>query len=150
MYSAEIAEILETSAILEKVRSLLAHHLCLTPDAIAPSATLDDELGVDSLDFIELSIALEDNFGVTIGPVQASRFRTVFDVAAFLRSQMSAGVGEPVGFALPARAASGVQVRPAVREGQMARLRAAAACWVGAALGLTRVGKAASVCAESN
>jgi acyl carrier protein len=150
MYNAEIAEILETSAILEKVRSLLAHHLCVSPDEIAPSATLEDDLGVDSLDLIELAMAFEDSFGVVIGPVQTSRLRTVFDVAAFLRSQTSADVGEPVGFVLPARAADEVQVRTAVREGLMARLRTAAACWVGAALGVTRVGKAVSACAQSN
>jgi acyl carrier protein len=144
MYSAEIAEILEISAILEKVRSILANHLCLPLDQIAPSAALEDKLGVDSLDLIELSIVLEDNFGVAIDPVP-SRFRTVFDLAAFLRREMS----ESVGFSLPARAAGGLEVRSALREAQMARLRAAAARWVGAALGITGAGQAISVCVQS-
>jgi acyl carrier protein len=86
MYSITHAE------ILEQIRFILADHLCLPVDDVAASATLEGELGIDSLDLAELSIALEDTFNVTIDTDDAGKFRTVSDIAAFVdkRAMVSA------------------------------------------------------------
>jgi acyl carrier protein len=79
---------IETFEILGQVRFLLAHHLCLTPEEVTASATIEDDLGIDSLDFAELFIALEDTFGIAINPVDACRFYTVSDIADFLSDRV--------------------------------------------------------------
>jgi acyl carrier protein len=76
MYSTEIAE------ILEQVKSILSDQLCLPLDIVAASTTLEDDLGMDRLDFAEMCIALEEAFDVEIDEIRG--FRTVFDIAAFL------------------------------------------------------------------
>jgi acyl carrier protein len=76
MSSAEVAEILKT------VRSILSYQLCLPLDAVAPSATLEGDLGMDRLDFAEMCIAMEETFDVEID--EKRNFRAVFDIAAFL------------------------------------------------------------------
>lgn len=49
----------------ERVRKLLVEHLGVEAAKVTPEATLDD-LGADSLDVVELEMALEEEFGVTI------------------------------------------------------------------------------------
>src|SRR5215472_10830943 len=80
MYNTEIAE------ILEQVRSILSYQLCLPLDAVAPSATLEGDLGMDRLDFAEMCIALEDAFDVEINEMR--NLQTVSDIAAFLGRRM--------------------------------------------------------------
>jgi acyl carrier protein len=86
MYSITHAE------ILEQIRFILADHLCLPTDDVSASATLDEELGIDSLDLAEISIALEDAFNVTIDADDVCKFRMVSDIAAFVgeRAMVSA------------------------------------------------------------
>jgi acyl carrier protein len=76
MYSTEIAE------ILEQVQSILSHQLCLPLDVVVASATLEDDLGMDRLDFAEMCMSLEETFDVEIDEMRD--FRTVFDIARFL------------------------------------------------------------------
>src|SRR5215831_15846640 len=70
------------AVILDQVRFILSYQLCLPLDGIVGSANLEDELGMDRLDFAEMCIALEDAFDIEID--ETRRFRTVFEVAAFL------------------------------------------------------------------
>jgi acyl carrier protein len=76
MYSAEVAE------ILKQLKLVLSYQLCVPLDAVAPSATLEGDLGMDRLDFAEMCIALEEVFDVEID--EMGNYRTVFDIAAFL------------------------------------------------------------------
>jgi acyl carrier protein len=66
---------------LDRVRSILSYQLCLPLDAVMPTANLKDQLGMDSLDLAEMSILLEEDFGVEI---DASSFSTVLDIADFI------------------------------------------------------------------
>ena len=74
------------AVILDQVRFILSYQLCLPLDGIVGSANLEDELGMDRLDFAEMCIALEDAFDIEID--ETRRFRTVFEVAAFLRRRI--------------------------------------------------------------
>ena len=70
--------------ILEQIRFILADHLCLPVDDITAPSRLEDDLGIDSLDLAEISIALEDTFNVTIEADDVGKFRTVSDIATFV------------------------------------------------------------------
>jgi len=52
--------------IIEKVDAFLIDEFEVEEDAIAPGANLKDTLGLDSLDFVDLVVAVESNFGVKL------------------------------------------------------------------------------------
>ncbi len=57
---------------LDKVRELLAEHLEMDVEEITEETTFDD-LGVDSLDAVEIMMEMEDEFGIEIKPAEAGR-----------------------------------------------------------------------------
>lgn len=57
-----------------RVRQILVDKLAVDPEQITPEANIKDDLGADSLDVIELVIALEDEFKISIPD------ETVFDI----------------------------------------------------------------------
>ena len=65
----------------ERVRRIVAEHLGIPLERVVDSAGLLD-LGADSLDFIELIMALEDEFSLTISDEEAERLVTVGDLVA--------------------------------------------------------------------
>lgn len=52
--------------IIEKIDDFLIDEFEVEEDAIAPGANLKDALGLDSLDFVDLVVAVESNFGVKL------------------------------------------------------------------------------------
>jgi len=56
----------------ETVRRMVASQLGVTPEALAPDVSLTDDLAADSLDLVELTLALEEELGLTFSPA-ASR-----------------------------------------------------------------------------
>lgn len=66
----------------DQVRALIAEQLGLQVDRVRASADLRIDLGADSLDQLELVMALEEEFGVEIPEDVADRWRTVADVVA--------------------------------------------------------------------
>lgn len=76
-----------TEPIDRKVREIVALQLGLSEEDIQPDSTFVDDLGADSLDVIELLMALEEEFGVDIPDEDAQEFETVSDVINYLRSK---------------------------------------------------------------
>lgn len=75
---------------MELLRDTCARILAVPPESVTPDAELREDLGADSLDFAELSMALEDALG---RPVEAAEFRgvtTVGDAAELLRTRTAA------------------------------------------------------------
>lgn len=60
--------------------TIIAEHIGLSLDALTPSARLEDDLGCDSLDAIELLMALEDVFEVAFSPEEDAAVTTVGDL----------------------------------------------------------------------
>ena len=54
---------MERSLIEEKVRNFLIDDLEIDEDKIAPEARLKEDLGIDSLDFVDIVVIVEKNFG---------------------------------------------------------------------------------------
>ena len=66
--------------ILEKVKKLIASELMVDESKITLESSLSEDLGADSLDAVELIMALEDEFGVTVSDDVAQSIRTVGDI----------------------------------------------------------------------
>lgn len=68
----------------EKVRKLIAEELSLEEAKITLESRLSEDLGADSLDAVELIMALEDEFGVEVSDEMAQSIRTVGDIVKLL------------------------------------------------------------------
>ena len=66
--------------MFEKVKSIIAETLNCEEDKITLEANLFTDLGADSLDAMELSLAIEENLGVSITDEQMAEIKTVGDI----------------------------------------------------------------------
>ncbi len=76
-----------TSAIESKVKSIIADQLGVGEDEIKPESSFIEDLGADSLDIVELVMAMEEEFGFEIPDDQAEKIRTVGDAVTYLRQR---------------------------------------------------------------
>ncbi len=72
--------------IFEKVRDALASQFELDPASITAETNLIDDLGADSLDVVELIMALEEEFGITIPDEAAADLVTVGKIVEYLEA----------------------------------------------------------------
>jgi len=63
--------------IEEKVKSIIADQLSVDEAAVKPEASFINDLGADSLDTVELIMALEEEFGIEISDEEAEKIQTV-------------------------------------------------------------------------
>lgn len=75
--------------MLEQIKPLIAEALNLNEDEITLEATLKDDLGIDSLDAVELIMELEDEFDVKIEDAEAQAFVTIADIVKTLEAKKS-------------------------------------------------------------
>jgi len=75
---------MERDEIMEKVRGVIAEQLNVEEDVVTEDASFVDDLGADSLDIVELVMALEEEFGVSIPDEDAEKIRTVGDAVTFI------------------------------------------------------------------
>ena len=80
---------MERIALEQKVTGILVEQLGMLPDDVTLDAKLVDELGADSLDSIELVLALEDAFDIEINEAEAEKLVTVGDVVNFLAEKIA-------------------------------------------------------------
>ena len=69
--------------IFEKIASILAEQFGIEQDEITMDTSFED-LGADSLDVVELTMALEEEFGVTIADEELPNMKTVGDLVKYL------------------------------------------------------------------
>ena len=70
----------------EKVREILAKQLEISPDLINADTDIIENLGADSLDVVELIMAIEEECGLVITDEGAGELRTVREVAEFIEN----------------------------------------------------------------
>lgn len=75
--------------VTARVRELIAEELGVSLDQIIPEASFVEDLGADSLDTVELIMALEEEFGLEIADDVAETLQTVGDVISYLESEAS-------------------------------------------------------------
>lgn len=73
--------------IFEKVREIICSTLKLDPSKVTLEANLEHDLGADSLDAVEVVMALEDEFGVEIDDEAAQNIKTVQDIVNHIESK---------------------------------------------------------------
>ncbi|PJZ57855.1 acyl carrier protein [Leptospira barantonii] len=71
-------------ADFEKVKSIIVEQLGVDESEVTPEAHFIDDLGADSLDTVELVMALEEEFGIEISDEDAEKIQTVGDVTKFI------------------------------------------------------------------
>jgi acyl carrier protein len=74
----------EKKEIVEKVKQIIAEQLGVDEGEVTPSASFVDDLGADSLDQVELVMALEEAFDVEIPDEDAEKIRTVQDAIDYV------------------------------------------------------------------
>ena len=70
-------------AIIEKINGFLSDEFEVDIETIEPDAVLNDTLGLDSLDYVDLVVTVESNFGVKLGEadfVGISTFENFYDL----------------------------------------------------------------------
>lgn len=68
---------MEREELLKKVRAIVSDKLSISEEQVTEDASFIDDLGADSLDTVELVMALEDEFGLDIPDDQAEKLTTV-------------------------------------------------------------------------
>jgi acyl carrier protein len=74
-------------AIDEKVIDIIVDKLGVERSEVTPEAVFVDDLGADSLDLVELIMAMEEEFGMEIADEEAEKLRTVQDVVNFITAR---------------------------------------------------------------
>ena len=72
------------SSLEEKVKKIIAEQLSVSEDQITPQASFVEDLGADSLDTVELVMALEEEFGQEIPDEEAEKLQSVSDVIKYI------------------------------------------------------------------
>ena len=73
--------------MFEKVRSIVSEQLSIDDiDTITLETSLTEDLEADSLDAVEVIMALEDEFGIEIPDEEAENFKTMGDICRFIEN----------------------------------------------------------------
>ena len=77
---------MEREELLEKVKTVIVDQLNVEEDDVTEDASFVDDLGADSLDIVELVMALEEEFGISIPDEEAENIKTVGDAVNYISS----------------------------------------------------------------
>ncbi len=79
-----------SASIEETVRKIVAEQLGVDEDKVVPEARFIEDLGADSLDTVELVMALEEEFDQEIPDEDAEKIRTVQDAIDYIKQKLAA------------------------------------------------------------
>lgn len=74
------------ATIEERVKKVVEEQLSVNPDQITREASFIDDLGADSLDTVELVMALEEEFGIEIPDEEAEKITKVGEAIAYIEA----------------------------------------------------------------
>lgn len=75
--------------LFSKVKPILAKQLEVDESKITPSSGIVEDLGADSLDSVEMVMALEDEFGIEIPDEDAEKMNTIDDILTYLSEKVN-------------------------------------------------------------
>lgn len=78
------------NTIEKRVKEVVATQLCLLADDLRGEQRFEEDLGADSLDDVELTFALEGEFGIEISDEQAEKIKTVQQAIDFVTERAPA------------------------------------------------------------
>ncbi len=73
-----------------KVSEIIVEQLGASKEEIVPEASFTDDLGADSLDIVELVMAMEEEFDIEIPDDDAEKIQTIGDALSYLKERVSA------------------------------------------------------------
>jgi len=71
-------------SVEEKIKKMICEHLEVSEEDVVPGASFVDDLGADSLDQVELIMAMEEEFGISISDEDAEKIATVQDAIEYV------------------------------------------------------------------
>ncbi len=74
-------------AVHDKITEIIVEQLGVKPEEVVPEASFVDDLGADSLDTVELVMALEEEFGIEIPDEDAEKIQTVGDAIRYIEEK---------------------------------------------------------------
>jgi acyl carrier protein len=75
--------------VMEKVKKMIVEQLGVNESEVIPEAKFIDDLGADSLDIVELIMALEDEYGIEIPDEDAEKLETVGDAITYIEKRLA-------------------------------------------------------------
>ncbi|MBP3242258.1 MAG: acyl carrier protein [Ruminococcus sp.] len=76
--------------ILEKLKEIIAEQLGVEEDAVTPDANIQDDLGADSLDLVDLIQTIEDEYDLEIPDEAVEEIKTVNDIVNYIEKNTDA------------------------------------------------------------
>ena len=80
---------MSSEEVFEKVKNIIVEQLGATESSVTMEASFIDDLGADSLDIVELIMALEEEFDTEIPDADAEKVVTVGDVVDYIKLQIN-------------------------------------------------------------
>jgi len=78
------------ASVEEKVKHIIVEQLGVDEEEVKPEASFVDDLGADSLDVVELVMALEEEFGIEISDEDAEKLSSVKQAIEYIDSHVKA------------------------------------------------------------
>lgn len=76
---------MSNDAIFEKVKAIIVDQLSVEEEEVTPEASFIEDLGADSLDIVELIMALEEEFEIEVPDEDAEKLTTVGAAVAYIK-----------------------------------------------------------------
>ena len=80
---------MSSEEIFEKVKGVIVEQLGVAENSVTEEASFIDDLGADSLDIVELIMALEEEFDIEIPDSDAEKVVTVGDVVEYIKDHVA-------------------------------------------------------------
>lgn len=79
---------MSTEEVFEKIKEIIIEQLGVAETSVTMEASFIDDLGADSLDIVELVMALEEEFDIEIPDADAEKVATVGDVVEYIKENV--------------------------------------------------------------
>ena len=79
---------MSTESIDQRVKKVIAEQLCVGEELLTPEAHMQDDLGADSLDAVEVIMGLEEEFNIVISDEAADKMLTVRDAIVYIEENV--------------------------------------------------------------
>lgn len=79
---------MDNKEIFEKLKAIVVDQLGVSEESVKEDATFVDDLAADSLDIVELLMAIEEEFGIEVPDDEAEKIVTVGDVVTYIKENV--------------------------------------------------------------
>ncbi len=80
---------MQKNDIVEKVNAFLIDEFELEEDQVQPDALLNDDLDIESLDFVDIAVAIEKEFGFKVIGEEMAEVRTLDDLYEYIQKKVN-------------------------------------------------------------